>query len=63
MSNWPVISPDAEHEQDQLISTHRPVPVGPVPTYDINRNLIAPHLCKTTLPGAIARVSFILNHW
>ena len=52
MSNWPVISPEAGHEHDQLVSTHRPVPV---PAYNINGNTIAPHLCKTTLPSVIAQ--------
>jgi hypothetical protein len=60
MSNWPVISPEAQHDRDELVSSHRPVPL---PAYDINGNLIAPHRCKAMLAGAIARVTFTLTHW
>ena len=60
MSNWPVKSYEAEMERDKLRYTHQPIPL---PAYDINGELIAPHACKDTLAGTIARVTFTMNHW
>jgi hypothetical protein len=60
MSNWPVITLEAEFERDQLLTSHRPIPL---PAYDINGRHISPDRCKTMLGGAIARVTFTLNHW
>jgi hypothetical protein len=60
MCDWPVISPVAQYERDQMCSSHRPVPL---PAYDLNGDLIPPDQCKTALAGAIARVTFSLNHW
>lgn len=60
MANWPVKSFEAELERDKLISTHRPIPL---PAYDINGNFITPDACKDNLAGAIARVTFTMNHW
>lgn len=60
MSNWPVISAKAEYERDQLMSSHRPVPL---PAYDISGDLISPERCKAMLGDAIVRVTFTLAHW
>ena len=59
MSNWPVISSEAEFECDQLSTSHRPIPL---PAYDINGKLIPPDRCETLLGGAVVRVMFTLNH-
>ena len=60
MSNWPVINSEAEIERDRLASTHKPIEL---PAYDLNGDLIHPILCNSALAGAIARVTFTLNHW
>jgi hypothetical protein len=60
MSNWPVINSEAEIERDRLASTHKPIEL---PAYDLNGDLIHPILCNSALAGAIARVTFALNHW
>jgi hypothetical protein len=58
MSNWPVITPEAYAERNQIIASHRPLPL---PAYDINGHLIPPDQCQVILPGAITRVTFTLN--
>jgi len=60
MATWPVKSYEADIEREKLISTHRPIPL---PAYDINGQLIPPDECKDKLAGAIARVTFTMNHW
>ena len=60
MATWPVKSYEADIEREKLLSTHRPIPL---PAYDIDGHLIAPNECKDKLVGAIARVTFTMNHW
>ena len=60
MANWPVKSYEAEVERNKMLSTHRPIPL---PAYDTDGHLIPPDECKDKLAGAIARVTFTMNHW
>ena len=59
MEKWPVITSEAEIKCNQLITTHRPIPL---PAYDLNNNLIPPYQCKAKLAGAIVRTTFTASH-
>jgi hypothetical protein len=59
MSNWPVITSEAEFERNQLLVSHQPVAL---PAYDFDNKIIPPYLCKAKLAGAIARVTFTLSN-
>ena len=60
LSEWPVIHPEAAEARDNLVNTHR---VVPLPAYDMNGHLISPDRYKSALAGALARVTFTLTHW
>lgn len=60
MSNWPIKSTDAIDARDDMLLTHRPIPL---PAYSAVGDLIHPDRCQKDLVGSIARVTFTLTHW
>jgi len=60
LADWPVISSEAEDAKQQMLTTHR---VVPLPAYDIKGNLIEPKKYQEALAGALVRVNFTMAHW
>ena len=60
IANWPVIHSEAVEARDNIIETHR---VVPLPIYDATGALIPPSRYKDAVAGALVRVNFSLTHW
>lgn len=60
MLNWPIKGTDAIDARDNILHTHRPIPL---PAYNVSGELIQPDRCRKELVGSIARITFTLKHW
>ena len=60
IANWPIIHSEAAEARDNIMETHR---VVPLPFYDAGGKLIAPSRYKDAIPGALVHVNFTLPHW
>ena len=60
IANWPVIHSEAAEARDNLVDTHR---VVPLPPYNTAGKLIAPLCYKDSITGAFVHVNFTLTHW
>ena len=58
--NWPVIHNESAEARDNIVETHRLVPL---PVYDSNRMLISPSRYKDAVAGALLCINFTLTHW
>ena len=60
LADWPVIHPQAHEAKQDMIRTHR---VVPLPAYDLQGNLIPPERYRNALAGALVRINFTISHW
>jgi hypothetical protein len=60
LADWPVIHPEANEAKQDMMRTHRLIPL---PAYDLQGDLIPPERYRTALPGALVRVNFTISHW
>ncbi|KAI5993897.1 hypothetical protein EDD15DRAFT_2366981 [Pisolithus albus] len=60
IDNWLVDDDETRDELETLKATHHLVPL---PTYDIDGNLIQPHAYRQSLQGALVELYFNMSHW
>ena len=60
IANWPVIHNEAAEACDNIVETHRLVPL---PVYNSNGMLIHASCYKDAVAGALLWVNFTLTHW
>ena len=60
IANWPTNSTNAAYALNDMVSTHR---IIPLPAYSTDNKLINPNDYKLRLMGALVRIEFTLSHW